>query len=1002
MSKFWLVLAIAALFTSARVWSASETQERNVDEAAVAAQEESIRALEGLLAKYRGTKHEPLFLFKLATIQQQTGAMQFRVAHGDSHRERRAVNLADYRETMTESARTLSTLISKFPSYEQASSAWFMRGRAYEEIGQREQATRDYLHLVKHYPSAEGVVPAYMSLAEFATLSTNHRAAVGYLRQVEKRPNDSHYAHALYKLSWAHYNLREIPAALSYAERLAARLTQASTPVEKAQREGALQDAALFFFEGFQMKLPGHSSPEALAYFRKLDSGEMLGKMILRYGKLLRANDHRDELAAWSRLLLEREGKRPETMEVLLSTYEFQKNKQLYGDLMGTAKVLARYHDQMDDEQAARAEKLLFETTTALQSLMRQYQGTNRVPQYSAQVASVYQAITEVVDEDDARVVGIHQNLAETLFAVKEYEQAAAQYRWIVKNGSWRDKSAQEASLKAIAARYESLKVARLVPSSLDAVALPKSDRAADPRVSEWIEWIDEHLDEASLVGADHFAFEANRVLYGRGQVNEAFKRLKEFSLQYPKSKVSIPSATLVVDTAIASGRWDRVVETADEFVAVKDWKGTPFSKRVHQIASDAQFKKTEALASSQKHEEAIEEAEVLLKKYAGSERTRDALAVAGNSALAANQRDLAIGYLKRLASLEPSKSGKVLLTLARIEEERYGFAEAARHYETYLQAHGGDAAMRKRVLSLVWLSGDAGKLRALASSKGFCKSLSYECERHFALTAMMGRETPSSAHSFRIASSRASHEIRGIHAAAALERSGELGFDKRHRMIAQLAASWPKMDPLTRFSLLPRVSKSIAEAFALDRAHIARTPLTANERTITRRIALIREMENAAAQATRIPSPKAHAVSMHEVASSYDDLTGGLRQIPAPAGLAPGDLKAYDRMLAQLTRPFEKKAQAVRQQEIRISARALADTRGATDLGWKTASLDTGSRDQIFRTRWSQAIASGNWAQVGYFIQQAEKRKLLSGSELNAAKAVSLNLAGTQPSEGT
>jgi hypothetical protein len=206
-------------------------------------------------------------------------------------------------------------------------------------------------------------------------------------------------------------------------------------------------------------------------------------------------------------------------------------------------------------------------------------------------------------------------------------------------------------------------------------------------------------------------------------------------------------------------------------------------------------------------------------------------------------------------------------------------------------------------------------------------------------------------------------------------------------------------MDPLVKFALLPGMSKSLTESFAQDRATIEKSgKLGASERSITRRIALIREMENSVTQSARIPSPRASAFALHDVAGAYDDLTAGLRAIPAPRGLRPRDRQAYDRMLAKLTAPYEHKARSVREKEFQVTSQALvAKAVDVSDLGWKNASLDTGSSEDIFKARWAQALSSGNWPQVGYFMQQAEKKKILSKSEMSNARAVAFGMAGTE-----
>jgi outer membrane protein assembly factor BamD (BamD/ComL family) len=1031
--KYTLLILITAILAVPDS-RASEVQERNVDEAALSSQDEAIRTLRATLKKARGTPQESLFLFKLATIQQQAGQMQFRVEHGDSHASGKALKLSRYESYMKDSIKTLDELLEKFPAFEQAARAVFMRGKAHEEVKQQVQATRDYLHMRRAYPGAAETLPATMSLADFAIKDNNHALAISFLKTFESLPNDTHFGQAMYKMAWSLYSLKKIPEALRYTERLLAHydariaaLKDAGSenllPAEQQLRDGILSDATVFVHEGSDLRLAGFGGNSfdakgALAYFRKIGGSDdaAFGRMIVRYAKLLRSHDHRADLHAWKSIVLAQESKRTESLDVLLSTYEYQMNRQFFADISATAAELAAHHGRMSEEQQKLTEKLLLDTAKTIQSLMVQYKDTNKIPSLGSQIAAVYEAFTKIVDEDDARVRTIRVNLAETLFAIREYESATNQYRWIIKTGSWSETektsknvtggiTVSQASLRSIGARYESLRQRGLVPGELTAVAPSKKDRAnLDAVISEWIVWIDEHASEVGMAGLENFVFEANRVLYAQGQINLALERLNRFALKYPTSKFAVPSASLVMDTVIAGKQWDEVVKTADSYLAVSEWSKTPFSTRVYAIAADSQFKRAESLASHRDHSAAIEQAQRLLSKYGSHERAIDALAIAANAAMAMNQRDQAVGFYTQLAARpEKDVSLPALKTIAKIEEDRFALSSAATAHVNYLnraKLSSSDAsALRRRILSLAWLGGDVSQLSGLLAQKPFCAgALRAECERYQALGQLMTSKRASDATAARNAQKAPEH-TRAIWATAALENLDALSPNMRHRMIEVVSRNWNKTEAMAKFSLSPRLTKSIPRVFALDREAIRGSgTLVADERVILKRIHQIRSMEEGATVAASLPWTEMRGQVLTQVGGAYEDLASGLKELPAPKGLSANDQKTYGQMVAKLARPYEQKAQNVRSQ-----ARGLLDSSkslDAGDLGWSSANYNTGTRDEIFRARWKQALSSQNWPMVAYFIQEAEKKGLLNRSELSNAKAVSLALATN--TEGT
>lgn len=1031
----------------------TELQDRTVDKAALTAQAEATADLQAMLQKYKNTDQEPTFLARLADIQQQSAAMQFRVAHGEARRLGKAVDLSNYHKVMGASIPTLDRLISKYPNYADISHSYYMRGKAYEEIGKISAAQKDYLYLVAKYPSVPETIPAYMSLGEFAVSANQHPQAIEFLKHVASHPEDSHYPHALYRMAWSYYNLHQIDLALSTSERLVDYYAKKGqlTASDQGTYDNILKDMPLFYFAGYEKGLASCQIDKTLPYFRKLDRDGSLGHMIVEYGNLLRSNDHDVDLVRWKDIVLAEESKRPESFEVLLTTFEYQVNRMRFVEAAASAQDIAKlYHRYEKTDAATHAQKLLLLASTEIQKSMLQDKDPAHQVQYAQELAAVYSAFTQVAGEDDPRVRTIHANLAETLFAIKDYDKATENYRWIVDRGHLSDKVVADASLKAIASRYESLRLRKLIPLELKAVALPAKDPNKVPALlGEWVEWIDTHVRKTGNP-ITNFQFEADRALYAQGEINLATKRMHDFALSNPKAPEAIPAATLVVDTTIASGSWEHLFEVTNEFLAVAEWRNTKFGTRLADLAADAKLKMAESFAKSKDYDAAMKQADEFADKYPRNEHLVDALTVAADSAVGSRNRAKAIHYYSKIAQSSPNTpiAAKALLVKVKIEEEKYAFSDAAGTYLTYLAlpvaasklSDQHRAEMRKRVLTYAWLSGDERLLQRVLSDKKICsKDLRSDCERYEALQYLNFKVTSKVAKAAARNAENPRASNRAIWAAIALENAGEFGISKRHALIRDLSNSWRDLDESSKLLLIQKISASVPHVYALERQSIGQSGrLQADERSITRRLQKIREMEASATEAAKLPWSRIRALVLNEVGSTYSDLSTGIRQLPYPKKLKTiADRQAYGRIVDQIVLPFDQKSYELRSEAFRLASQnavepevysaiardffqedsikpngrklVIPKQRTYADLdlslvkdvdsngSWRSVNPDTAEPAQVLRARWAAAIESRNWSQVTYFAQEAKEKNLLAPEVIGVAKAVSLASAGAK-----
>jgi tetratricopeptide (TPR) repeat protein len=1039
----------------------TEGQDRAVDEAALTAQEDATNELVDMIRTYKNTPREADFLEKLAEVQQQSAAMEFRVVHGKA-RNGKAVDLTRYRKVMAKSIPTLTRLIESYPSNPDAAHFYFMRGVAYQETLALDLAEKDFRHLTQSYPSAPEAMPAYMALGEFAMDKNHFSEAISYFNQISLHPEDSHYPHALYKTAWSQYQSSQFSEALVTSEKLVRFLRDkkqdSSTSSSQGMLENILRDVPLFSFSS-TMPLD-----KTLAFFKSLDHGDAFGHMMVEYANLLRTHDRERDLFAWKDLVLAEESSRPESYDILLSTFDYQLNRMNFADLTKSVRdIVKAYPKHNDGDSSKRAQKLMLDASVAVQKLMLQQ--PEKKDEYARYLTVIYSGFTQMAGERDPRVRSIHENLAETYFSIKDYEAAVENYRWVVNHGSFSDHSGgvsgADAALKSIAARYETLRERKIVPDVLKAVARTKKDSAKAPQIlTEWVTWIDAYVSHAgaSASATDNFEFEANRCLYAQGEINQAMDRMRNFALRRSDSSFAIPAATLVVDTEIASGDWSRLYAQLGEFLRVGSWKNTAFDRRIYTLAADTKLKMAQSFASAGNQSAALAEADEFIKQYPANEHLIDALTLAGKTSIAMKNRSRAIGYFAAIAAAAPRSetAAKALLSEAKLQEERYSFSDAARTYTAYLELPSSATAqlenrpekrndeIKHRILTFAWLSGDTALLdQSLANKKLCTRDLRIECERYYALRAFSyngnGSNTKQAALSAVHYAEKASPSVRSIWAAAALKNPSVLSISRRHEMLHVLSSEWKQAEELSRFTILPSISRSVPEIFELDRAAIAQSGhLKADSASLTRRLKMIGEVEDYAAEASTLPWSRIRALVLNDMASIYTDLASGVRGLAYPARVrSPRDRDAYRRMIEQLVSPFDQKSYAIRSEAYRLASETTIEPEVYNEIarayfqqgdilnsnsrkpiprqrrdasmglalvksvdehgGWHSVNLDSADVSDLLRARWAAALEAKNWPQVGYFAQEAKEKSLLKPEVTEVAKAVSLASAGAK-----
>ncbi|MBS1985422.1 MAG: tetratricopeptide repeat protein [Bdellovibrionales bacterium] len=1043
-----------------------EALDRSVDQVALSAQKMALARMQTLLKKYRGGDQEASLLARVAEAWQQQAAIQFRIAHGRAHKGGGAVKLDGFNASMKSSVQALDELISRFKDYPDLHEAYYLRAKAYDELNQKNEAIRDYGHLVEAFPGSNYASPAHMRLAEYAIDDNQHEVAIKHLEEVEKKTNDPQFPFALYKLAWSHYNLGHHQKGLNYLERHVAYYRAygiAEGSSEAAMLETSLMDISLFYYDAFEKKKADFAALDALNYFRKVEKGELLGKMISRYARLLRAGNFGRELDQWKQLILAKEMNRPESLEVVMALFEDRLNKRDYASLGDSAADLIRIYDQAptirQSEPFNKARATLLETVETIRGLTLKNKKATEVPRLAASLAQLSLAFTRMVAPTDERIPKVRFNLAEAFFEIGDLEQATQHYRWVVTN--WKDQKtydASDAALRAISTRYEVLRKANLIPTQLTARASNVKPKDLPAGLTEWMNWVDEFKARGFKQTAAYwnFEFELDRALYAADSIRLANDRLLVLAEAHPESEFAVPSASLVVDTAVADGAWAQSYALAQRLTKVKAWNGTPFTEKLAKIEVDSFYKMTEAALAAKDFEKSAAMAKQCVKHYEKSERVADCRLILAKTALGLNQREEATKEFNRIIASTPDSPAAdvALANRAKMSESAHDYKGAAHDYLTILQkGQVKDLALRERVLMLSWLTEDKADFMPIYARKELCGGeltamLASACNRLAALQwlddpqlaaqtlAKDSKELPDNLN-WEVVQKMPS-ENRSLWALATLKWNAKLGFKDRAALLEILADNWDRLEATAQFAALPSLSETVRSTLQKNREWMVKeSPVRAEKVSIRKRLNRIQESESAAMKLVKLPWARVKAEVLNETAEAYMNLSEQLRTIPAPKELPAAELENYQRTLADLAIPFEEKAQDIRRKAYdlalgrriefesfdRIASVFLRDNPSqakklapngelvknapSLDLArlqefdfegqWAAKSIDESKADLQLRRMWWKAVQSQRFAAAAWYLREARESKLFKEPVLNLMRAVTLGQAGSR-----
>jgi lipopolysaccharide biosynthesis regulator YciM len=947
--------------------SAREIQIRQLDEKALWAKKTALRDLMGIAQRNQNPAQAPGLLLRQAELQQEMGAIEYRIAFSKANATRRPANLSAYNAYMRASIAPLNMLLTKYPNFHQIQRIYYLRGKAFTEIGDSNHAIADYKYLVNTWPKSADAQLAYVDLWTFMVDRKDYKGAIEYIGRYGLREDDKYYNIALEKLAWCYYYLGDFEKALRYTE----------TELRGAkglERDKALANYSLFYSAGLEHRAPGITAANALPRFRSTVQDDDLGKVLVSYAYLLRTKEYDAELNTLKNQAFADGVSDLYLSDLVVVDLENQLNRQRFGDMKHTVEQEIELYSKSDElkKDPKRTNKIkasITEIIPELQKFLAHDPGSS-AKALAGTLRLCYQFMLESSGGDNLAKARIHFNMAEVSIEMKDYEGGVAHYRWVVDNVDQKTmpgrKLALDSNVKSIESRYGAIKAQGWTAKELVAKPFTTEPKQLPEPIAQWMGWIDGFPKNAMIqTKVDGIAFEADRLYYSFGYVEKATQRLLDFVTTYPTSSSAVPAASLVLDTYIASQKWQDAHDLAEKFAQIKEFRGTDFQKRVEGISVDTYCKLLDSSYQAKDYATVLKKADEFLATNPNNKRRGDVLELAANSALGMGDKPKAAEYLAKLQAVGGEKTEVVqlaLMTNGSIAEEKYNYAAAAKDYlQKVNTTHSVDQEMRTKILLLSWLSGDAALLQSAYSSPMICGKK---------------KDAPCPDYKQRLDKGQAP---KGSALAKLQNEPEKLSIKHRSDILVAIPAEWEKIDPLDKYSLLSMLSSRVPASFHELRTQIREAaPVKLDQNSIAKRNAMIETAQGVAEKISELPWTRIKVLVLRDSAGLYDDLAKEIREIKPPKGLAGKDLQDFQQALADASQPFAQKRDELQKTELQLASQPGAEASPSEASSWGTELANSlpapdKQNQKLLVSAFREALADSNFPKAGFLIQRAQ-----------------------------
>ncbi|MBS1961880.1 MAG: hypothetical protein JST04_06675 [Bdellovibrionales bacterium] len=921
-----------------------ERVDRAVDEMAVASRETAILNLKRMLKLKRGTPEEPMLIWRLADMEWRSSKSYFRVGVVADNGQGKAGADRRFDELLESCVAHTTEILTRFPKFKHIRDVLIRRGRAFNELKKKDYAIKDFMDYIHKYPDERQTVEVRLMASDVLAEQNKHQEILNILKPVDVNQNlGGLEGQVVEKQALANFNVENYPEAIRKAEWLL-RYDRARglNKEQGGHYDEVVGMIALFYGTAFDKRLAGYSLEHAMDYFKKLEGGQVFGKVSHEFIMVMRSKEMQAETLAWKDLALQRAPKAYGTLWILVDVYDAIINwkdyarfaniyKDFDGFFDGNPGAIAKAHQE---EWFKKFKKTLLEYADKIYATLPKKDAREndyRVVQAPYLLTlNTYMRITDPRDEIKARV---RFRIGEFYANVKDWDRAQAAFTdvyqaklFVVKEPELRD----QARVRAMTARYDAFKEKGIIPQDLKATKLAKGGKPLPADVVEWIKWVDEEsLRKTSQPEVmDKLLFEANRVVYSYGDTDTAYKRMLSYVGTRPNSKLTPAVCALIIDTLIASEAWVATRTLAIKFQQMPNVSIGDFKAKLVQLERDSHYKITMGVYKTKDYAKAKAFGDEHLKLYPDSKYKVEILAMMGRISLELKDTDAGLAYMNQVIQIDPNNEavGVAYFLRATDAEKKFNFKQAFEDYSKVLKlpadrrgiADADVPAMKKKIFLLGLVSDDAKTFDSMMKNPEFCGKdhsdlFRSECERIQAVSAIENDDDRRSGWAFIELGDKAPKDVKAAWYAAALARGSALPNSVLITAAESFQKSYPNLDAMTQMQVLMTLPRIVPSVFAKKMETVENNSELAKrlddlQRTLNKRVREVQGLEKVAVALLAIPSPEAKVKVLGHLAKAYEKIAEHLRTLKVPKGFKEEEVAVFKQAIAQLLQPLDQK----------------------------------------------------------------------------------------------
>lgn len=505
---------------------------------------------------------------------------------------------AESRKWQNKSIKLYRIILQNYPQYQRADEATFYLGSALADIGEKDEAVKEFNNLVRTYPDSSYVPDAYVLIGEYYFENNNaYKALIAYQKAARYKDSPK-YAFAMYKLAWCYYNVGEYGKAIDTMKAVVA-YSMANQDGDRSKltlQEEALKDLVRFFADAGDLQ-------EAIDYFNKLGKQDLIEAMLMRLANTYFENGEFEQaITTYRRLIAENPNskKAPEYQnEIILAYQKMDRKKETMGEIdrllktYGKNSAWARQNASDPDTLKSANDYIEKNLRTVAINYHAEAKKLGAGAAAKEAYALAYQAYGVYLENfpEEKNAYEMRYAFGELLYKIKKYDEAYEQYMKVVQmdpkgqRSEFCAESAIFAAEEMVKEEEKAGKVQKAEGKKTDPVPLSEWEQKMLAACDQYTEHFRDNKKARNVI------YKSAYLLYNKNQFKEASDRFRIVIGMDPQSKEAEQAANLILDSFNLVEDWANLKDVAKAFYDQEGLGSKAFKAEVYQVYERASFK---------------------------------------------------------------------------------------------------------------------------------------------------------------------------------------------------------------------------------------------------------------------------------------------------------------------------------------------------------------------------------------------------------------------------